>query len=266
MTLSGLPWVGGKAREAGAWIVSELPADRRVLYIEPCGGMLGILLQRPPARAEIANDLDGVLTNFWLAVRDHPDELAWAVRNTPRSRAEFDRAAATPRAALADGVEGARLFVVRQATVIANYASGGTWLSHHMEVTPWHARLPDRIADLAARLADVTLECRDAVELIAEHAHRENAVIYVDPPYRTAGEERRPFYAEEVDVGALTDVLRLCRGRVAISGYEGEWDHLGWRRVERAVRMRMGNGGESHPRREVLWCNYESQQLRLDLS
>ena len=56
-------------------------------------------------------------------------------------------------------------------------------------------------------------------------------MVYVDPPYdNTIGTEGA--YRHGVDRDALLDVLRVQRGRVAISGYGDEWDALGWERHE----------------------------------
>ena len=78
--LRALGWVGGKslhgAHRTGKWIAGLLPpVGTTYTYIEPFCGMLGVMLQRPKHRREIANDLDGDLINWWRAVRDYPQEL-----------------------------------------------------------------------------------------------------------------------------------------------------------------------------------------------
>ena len=85
MTLSALSYYGGKSGGHGSsgrgrWIASLLPGDTRTLYAEPYAGMLGILLQRAPAKLEIVNDLNRRIVNWWRVVRDHPDELARMMR------------------------------------------------------------------------------------------------------------------------------------------------------------------------------------------
>jgi len=71
------PWFGGKRR------VAPLVWERFgnvATYIEPFAGSLAVLLQRPhvPNR-EIVNDLDGMIANFWRAVKHAPEETAeWA--------------------------------------------------------------------------------------------------------------------------------------------------------------------------------------------
>ena len=86
--LRALGWVGGKSvfgsHGTGRWIAGLLPPPGAThTYIEPFCGMLGVLLQREPARREIVSDLDGNLINWWEIVRDRPAELGDMLDFTP---------------------------------------------------------------------------------------------------------------------------------------------------------------------------------------
>ena len=86
--LRALGWVGGKsahgAHGTGRWIASLLPPPGATYsYVEPFCGMLGVLLQREPAKREIVSDLDGDLINWWQIVRDRPEELGDMLDFTP---------------------------------------------------------------------------------------------------------------------------------------------------------------------------------------
>ena len=83
-----LGWVGGKSfygtHKTGRWIAGLLPPpEATYTYLEVYAGMLGILLQRRPAKREIVSDLDGDLINWWTVVRDQPEELAELLEWTP---------------------------------------------------------------------------------------------------------------------------------------------------------------------------------------
>lgn len=83
-----LGWVGGKsahgAHKTGLWIAGLLPPPTETYaYVEPFCGMLGVLLQREPARREIANDMDTDLVNWWRVVRDFPERLGDKLDWTP---------------------------------------------------------------------------------------------------------------------------------------------------------------------------------------
>lgn len=272
MTLTALAWRGGKSAGpgnttgTGAWVASLLPSDTDVFYCEPCFGMGGVLLQRPKAGAEMVNDLDGRLMNWWRVVRDQPAELARLLRYTPCAREAYEEARQTLDCA--DPVRRALAFTVllQQAhparrTPDESLSRAGGW---YAAVDPARAgqRQPLAIERLAERLRDVALENTDALAVLARTAKRDDAVVYVDPPYAgTAG------YAHEVDREALALVLQAQRGRVALSGYGDEWDALGWRRESRAVVASATHAMESTDatRTESLWMNYAPAQQRLVL-
>lgn len=68
------PWFGGKRTVAA--IVWDRFGDA-VNYIEPFAGSLAVLLARPhPPKTETVNDKDGMIVNFWRAVRAAPKEVA----------------------------------------------------------------------------------------------------------------------------------------------------------------------------------------------
>ena len=77
---SPYPYFGGKSKIAAR--VWELLGDPHT-YIEPFFGSGAVLLKRPScrpnARREIANDYDGMIANFWRAVKYKPAEVRqWA--------------------------------------------------------------------------------------------------------------------------------------------------------------------------------------------
>ena len=54
-------------------------------------------------------------------------------------------------------------------------------------------------------------------------------------------------------------MLKAQRGKVAVSGYPGEWDHLDWQQTEReALAFGNGHAGEVESRTKVLWTNYDA--------
>src|SRR5271157_42331 len=71
------PYFGGKSRAASlVW-----PRFGQVRnYVEPFFGSGAMLLARPEwAGTETVNDADGLLSNFWRALKDDPAEVAkWA--------------------------------------------------------------------------------------------------------------------------------------------------------------------------------------------
>ena len=114
---------------------------------------------------------------------------------------------------------------------------------------------------LAERIWDVQVENRDAYEVLEYMAVVEGAVIYCDPPYVSS--DTSPYKHRAIDKERMTELLQSQKGRVAISGYVDEWEHLGWDRHEKdAVAVPVGvnavKGGLK--RVEVLWTNYNIYQ------
>ena len=80
------PWFGGKSRAAGeVWAALGDVAN----YVEPFGGSAAVMLARPHrARVETYNDADGLLVNFWRAIRADPEAVATAA-DWPVSEADL---------------------------------------------------------------------------------------------------------------------------------------------------------------------------------
>jgi hypothetical protein len=69
------PWFGGKSRAAPeVWAALGDVTN----YVEPFGGSAALLLARPggPGKVETYNDADGLLVNWWRAVKSDPDAVA----------------------------------------------------------------------------------------------------------------------------------------------------------------------------------------------
>ena len=80
------PWFGGKSRAAEQVWAALGDVDS---YVEPFGGSIALLLARPDehrAKVETVNDSDGLLVNWWRAVRADPGAVArwvdWPVTET----------------------------------------------------------------------------------------------------------------------------------------------------------------------------------------
>ena len=262
--LTAIPWPGGKSAKTkqpyptGRWIASMLPPDTNVTYIEPFAGMLGVLLQRPRSSSEIVNDLDSRLVNWWRCVRDETEELQRLIALTPNSREEYNRACAAIETQPAEGVQSALDFTIVVLQSIMQSPNPVGWLTRYISRrVDWRNGLDGRLLALRDRLAYVAIENRDACDLLDRVASVPNALICADPPYPSA--EDSALYAKPVDIDRLTASLSAQQGRVAVSGYGDEWDHLGWERHEHKTITNTGGstkGTLKRERVEVLWTNY----------
>ena len=265
--LAGLPYYGGKSgaggQRVGGWIASLLPWAYDQIYIEPFCGMLGVLLQRDRCQTEVANDLNRNVVNWWLAVRDQPEEMAYRLAHTPLSRALFAEYATTltaappiEMAAMPDVERALRWHVIVTQSLHKgdNNPSPGRW---ELRLTRHIQRWPEaRVQPLADRLRRVAFECSDALTILERSADVPNAVVYCDPPYRSTNTSA--YHQTAVDWARLADLLQAQRGQAAISGAGDEWDDLGWQRHEQHLPKPVDVLGQQRPRRtEVLWTNFE---------
>lgn len=255
MTAPPMPYSGGKQSLAKR-IVDLFPVHDH--YVEPYAGALSVLLAKPPSKIETINDLNGDLMAFWRVLRDRPAELERACALTPHSRAEHvaSRDLDTP-----SDIERARRVWVQLTQGRGSRLGVRTgWRFVHGTNKLPLARYLDgylaRIAPAAQRLRGVTLECRDALDVIRAY-ERQGCLLYVDPPYLGTtrhGDQYQHEFSSEDDHRQLLDVLLETPAAVVLSGYASElYDTAlaGWERHELP-----GVAMTGAPRTEVLWCNY----------
>lgn len=261
-------YYGGKTTLAPQ-VASLLPPHEH--YVEPFAGSLAVLLAKAPSRAETVNDLDGDLMTFWRVLRDQPAELERACALTPHSRDELAVAADLD---IPGDLERARRTFVRLTQS----------RSHSMKQTGWwygrdatgrqppveHVHtLASRLMECAGRLATVSLESRDALDVMRDYGSEPSVCLYLDPPY--LGSTRATNYRHEM----LTDeahtefaeAVNACTAKVVISGYDSPlYAELfpGWHvtRMKGAPTL----SGKTD-RTEVLWSNVPlGQQSALDFA
>ena len=263
MTLSGLPWFGGKSaghgnnNGIGKWVASMLP-QYSTLYVEPFAGMLGILLQRDVSKFEIVNDKSECVINWWRCVRDDGAELSRLIALTPNSRTEYEWALCAMYDSNETPIKRALAFTIVCRCSLAGRR--GSWsLRKANGLVNWRGGLDDNILLLYDRIKNVQFENRNAIDILKGTIQHDDCVIYCDPPYKNIDTP----YDHDVDYDDLSNVLLEQRGKVAVSGYSDDWDHLGWERHEYQTHSTNGarSGGKSSPRTEVLWTNYDVVEL-----
>lgn len=277
-------YYGGKIGMAQR-IVQLMPPHR--VYIEPFAGSLAVLFAKPPVTHEIVNDLDGAIVNFWRVLREQPEQLERSCALTPYSRTEWLACENVDDDAL-DQVERARRFWVRVNQSFAKRLNRTGW-----SVTTVRTQSPPvsvlgrlgRFHAAAARLAGVTVECCDGVDLIDRLA-TPDTVVYADPTYvwatrrlssnpeGWADRTRQSDYRYELDDRAhrrLAEVLRSTPAAVILSGYPSslyEELYRGWWRLDVPVSVHSSNSTSVRRARrtEVIWSNRPLDEGQLDLA
>ena len=250
-------YYGGKTLLAEQ-IAAMLPTHEH--YVEPFAGSLAVLLAKPAARWETVNDLDGDLVTFWRVLRDQPVDLARLASLTPHSREEY----VTSSRALdveSDLERARRVWVLLTQNRSQSMRHSG-WkyradASMGTSMPDYLAAYAERIESAAQRLRNVSLENRDALDVIRDYGKHANVCIYADPPY--LGSTRATGYRHELKGDdqhrVLADALNACEASIVLSGYDSPlYAELfdGWHATRlKAPTSLSGEGG----RVEVLWSN-----------
>jgi DNA adenine methylase len=254
------------------WILGYMPAHR--VYVELFGGGGSVLLRKPRSEREVYNDIDSDIVNVFRVLRDYPGELARVLDLTPYSREEYELACEPSE----EPVERARRSLVRlgmghsgggsqynpfDPSVSRQRPTGfstGELRSGGSRANSW-ALLSDSLVNVVERVKGVTIEHRDALELLPVW-DSPGTVFYADPPYLPDTRRSKTVYKYEMTEGqhiALADALRRVTGSVLVSGYDSPLYndlYAGWEKHTREAKSQ-GAGRRNTladiSRIEVLW-------------
>lgn len=190
------------------------------IYTEAFCGGAAVLFAKEPSEAEIINDVNSELVNFYRVAQCHYSELKMEIDCTLHSRELHNHAAyiyAYPHMFTA----------VQRAWAIwtlckMSYAS-------KLEKSfgyDFHGRVPRRVAhakedittDVCLRLQQVTIENDDALNVIHRYDSA-NTFHFVDPPYiDTPCGHYRGFFNEN-DLSHLLNLLKTVEGKFMLTSY-----------------------------------------------
>ena len=218
-----LRYPGAKWRIAD-FILRHMP--RHHSYLEPFFGSGAVLFHKLPAPIETVND---DVVNLFRVVQTKADVLAEAVAGLPYARRVYE--VSLQGDSEASDVERAARFLTMVWQSYGTRADGSAcgWKKDVVgresacAVRNWN-RLPSWIVAAQARLKQVQIEHKDALQLIRQFNHPK-VLIYCDPPYMLSTRRCRANYRHEMDDAAheeLLDVLNRHRGVVMLSGYANE--------------------------------------------
>jgi DNA adenine methylase len=275
-----LKWHGGKGYLA-ARIVELMPRHRH--YVEPYAGGLAVLLERDPndrrlwlseeagqnGVSELANDLNGEVSNFWRVLRDRemfPDFVRLC-QATPLSRPAFQEAGGV---ANAGPVVAAWAFFVRcrqswagSFTAFTSLTRSRTRRGINGNASEWLGAV-EGLPAVHSRLWPVVIENVPALELI----HREDGegtLFYLDPPYLHETRATKDVYACEMSEADHRELLAAVthperKSKFILSGYRSDlYDQFlaGWRRVEFDMPNHAAVGASKRRMMECVWMNYD---------
>lgn len=231
---------------------------------------------REGIKGEIYNDLDDEVVNVFRMLRDPATAalLRLQCELTPFARKEFNL---SYQEIADDPIERARRTIARSfmayGTTHRRASRTGFRASQiQRNTTSAHdwASWPAQIEAYVARLRGVVIECRPALECIAQQDSPET-LFYCDPPYprstRTSlrGHGRKDgTYAFELtddDHRALAAALHGISGMAIVSGYACElYDKELYRDWKRVKLPTVADGAKK--RTEVLWISPRARERR----
>ena len=275
------PYFGGK-RRAAELIWSRIGADV-TNYVEPFCGSCAVLLARPggAGKVETVNDIDGLLVNFWRAVKHDPETVAeyasWPVTEldllarhdwligkresiTGGLRADpdwYDAKAAGWWCWGANTWIGSG-FGFQAADQIPHLGNAGRGVNRRL---PHLGNAGTGVADwmygLCERLRYTRIVCGSWERILSPSVTTKHGItgVVLDPPYDAEGHDRSMYVA----YGSVAkDVAEWCQEnggnpllRIALCGYEGEHDLPGW--TCEPWKARKGYGSDENTRRERIW-------------
>lgn len=264
-----LRYHGAKFRLA-PWVMQFFPEHKA--YVEPFGGAAGVLLQKPRAYAEVYNDLDDDIANFFRVLRDpgQSERLIELLQLTPYARAEFNLSYEE----CDDPIERARRTAIRASMGFGSAGATKGVTGFRIDTarpygTAQHlwTRYPDQLAAVIDRLQGVLIENRPAIEVMRQH-DAVDTLHFVDPPYVFETRSLRNVVQGCYRHGMTNDqhiellgTLKSLQGMVVLSGYPSalyEQELAGWQLHTTAARISAGRG--TALRAECVWLNPQCQE------
>lgn len=282
---------GGKYYLAPKFIALMPPHKN---YVTTHAGGLGVLLQKDfDEVAEIVNDVNRHLTNFWDVLKD-PSMFEMFCRHmeaTPFSQAEWERSQyelyvmeqtvqqlITPlnpwnsHRELSPEVraEWASHFMtsVRQSRqglqkCFATISKGRRRRGMNEQVSAW-LNAVDGLPIAHDRLSRVLIMIGDALDCIKKTDHVDT-LFYCDPPYlpetRSSPGSYGPHEMTPEQHQDLLDLLATIEGKFMLSGYPSEMyaamaKKHGWNSVEILIPNQASSKKVKDIKKEVVWMNY----------
>lgn len=252
-------YFGGKFQHID-FITKRLPMTKS--YVEVFGGSAVILINRKPSPIETYNDINSTVVNFFECLRKYPDKLLEQIYLTPYAREEFWNCYKTINEGT-DIEKARKFFVVVNQSFNGSYARLTGWkFSQENEINKWLNKIPN-LKLIIERFRRTQISNYD-FKNIFEKFNNSETLFYCDPPYikslRNSGKE----YDYEMTDENHIDLLDLCnkaRCKIAISGYDGKIYNKYLKDWYKSVSTEKKNGFRQSSKQEILWTNYDPDQV-----
>jgi len=210
--LSFFSYFGGKQRLVKT-ILPLLP--KHILYVEVFGGSAAVLLNKPPSPVEVYNDIDRLLVNLFMVVRDHPREFARRVQSLPYSRLLYERWQRQVKNGRLTGnqlEQAVRYYYMLRSSFFSHVEKGWRFATKTDEASRLYNSIGE-VETIARRLQHVYLDHLDFRRCI-RNWDRPDTFFFLDPPYFGTVPYRKGIKAFTAqDHEDLATLLRDVKGK-----------------------------------------------------
>lgn len=251
------------------YLYKEFPDNFNHL-IDLFGGSFSVSLNYKGNIIRTANEINQDITNFFLVLRDHEEDLMKKLLLTPCSKEEYDNCWNSSE----DNIEQARRFYVRVRQSFCGLGDQRKNKGWHLAktkvntnggetVSRWNNALKKLhiVADQLRQNFQITpysyADCIDKLDF-------EKAFFYCDPPYPhnvRSGDKDYKYEFSKNDHIDLASKLNELKGMAMISSYESDFYnelYKDWRKVKFPVKL---NNIRSSQVQEVIWMNYSKTYI-----
>ena len=252
-------WPGGKVRQA-AQLIAMLPEHH--CYVEVFGGMGSVLLNKPAAKVEVYNDIDGRLVSLFRTLKYHYLELDRELDWLLRSRQMFDDF--REQQGLTEIHKAARfLFLVSTSFASKGMVFSRASASNKSGVALTIPVLRERARHVSSRLERVSIEQLDWLDCL-EKFDGPGTVFFIDPPY-TGSHNWYQYELSDRSHDKLAEALRRIKGKFLLTDADKpavRERYRGFQMQSITTRFTASNVGVTHFR-ELIVTNYEPAQQAL---
>ncbi len=257
-----ISYYGGK-QSMLKYILPLIP--EHTVYVEPFFGGGSVFWAKDAIKAEIVNDYNGMVVNFYEQLRSNFNELKQLIDATPYSREVYAKAMVVYKNPYLF-TQPIKAWAFWIGTVQGFSNSIGSWRSSQPRCKEALLNFNKKLmitTDLSKRLDLVQIENMDAVELIKSKDTPET-FFYIDPPYVGADQGHYGGYTQDHFINLLQSLSQL-KGKFLLSSYPNEilTEHrntCGWHSKD--IDMALSASNDKKKRKvECLTANYPLDEI-----
>ena len=255
-----LSYYGGK-QQLAKLILGMIPEHR--MYCEPFCGGAAVFFAKEPSKAEVINDANGEIVNFYEVLKRDFSALEREIEISLHSRKQHRQARVI--------YENPDMFDrIKRAWAVWMLANGSYGCAMdggfgYDRTGNTSKKLGNKraafTADYAGRLQRVQIECCDALRIVGSRDAPET-FFYLEPPYVGSDMGHYDGYTQ-MDFDALLERLEAVQGKFLLSSFRNATlakftKRNGWHTVEVRMASPMTQGRNRSPKAkvEVLTANY----------